>query len=237
MGLQAWGGLPEWILSLSTTPASGLIISIISIICGFFFLSLKLTSSCSCLHRTFTSIWCRFDVQSNQIDHPIPILLQTVVVWFTLIITSIIAGTRPASITHWIWWGRPAVIFEIVQAASCEEKDRVHMEIIKVHTSFCSHLMLINFVFFFPLLEHHTCIQCLCILVYVATWRDEINHCVLKTWTSESAPTLQRVLKPYLWSKLLYRIKLYSNERPSWSELRPSNGGHSWRIEKHNLKH
>ena len=122
MGLQAWGGLPKRILSLSTTPASGSIISIISIICGFFFLSLKLTSSCSCLHRTFTSIWCSFDVQSNPIDHPIPFLLQTVVIWFTLIITSIIAGTRPASTTHWIWWDCPAVILEIVQAASCEEK-------------------------------------------------------------------------------------------------------------------
>ena len=84
-------------------------------------------------------------IQSNWSSHS----HSFVVVWFTLIITSIIAGTRPASTTHWIWWGHPAVIFEIVQAASCKEKDRVHMEIIKVHTSFCSHLMLINFVVFF----------------------------------------------------------------------------------------
>ena len=88
------------------------------------------------------------DVQSNPIDHPIPCLCQTVVIWFTLIMMSIIAGTRPASTTHWIWWGCPAVILEIVQAASCEEKDGVYMEITEVHTGFCRHLMLIDCPFF-----------------------------------------------------------------------------------------
>ena len=44
--------------------------------------------------------------------------------WFTLIMMSITPGISPASTTHWIWWGCPAVMFEMVQAASCEEKQR-----------------------------------------------------------------------------------------------------------------
>ena len=35
---------------------------------------------------------------------------------------SITTGIRPYSTTHWIWWGCPAVMLEVVQAASCEEK-------------------------------------------------------------------------------------------------------------------
>ena len=32
-------------------------------------------------------------------------------------------GINPASTTAWIWWGCPAVMLEMVQAASCGESE------------------------------------------------------------------------------------------------------------------
>ena len=47
--------------------------------------------------------------------------------------------------------------------------------------------------------------------------------CVLVPQTRESVPT------PYFWMNFLYRVKVYLNERPPWSEL-------GMELEKHKLK-
>ena len=41
------------------------------------------------------------------------------------------------------------------------------------------------------------------------------NYCSL----AKAAPTLKRVLTPYYWPDFLYRVKIYSNKCPRWSEL------------------
>ena len=55
------------------------------------------------------------------------------------------------------------MMLEIVQAASCEEKDKVHLDITEVHTGFYRHLMLMTLLF---LLDMHTILYT-CIPLYM----------------------------------------------------------------------
>ena len=42
-------------------------------------------------------------------------------------------------------------------------------------------------------------------------------------WSHKRAPTLQGVHIPYFWLIFLYKVRVYSNECPPWSEFHLAN--------------
>ena len=63
--------------------------------------------------------------------------------------------------------------------------------------------------------KHPMCIICSHI------WKSKINglYVDIVSWSRESVPTHERGPTPYFWPIFLYKVKVYSNERPLWNEL------------------
>ena len=52
--------------------------------------------------------------------------------------------------------------------------------------------------------------------------------CIL--WSHKRAPTLKGVHTPYFWLNFLYKVHVYSNECPPWSEFYLANEAYLWSL-------